>query len=89
MRSLKFWSCLAGFVVCLGAQAQHKPYAGQEARDIKALAPDEVQQYLSGAGMGFAIATVGRNTAAALGAGFGYIISLENILGNSIASWRR
>ena len=39
--------------------------------------------------MGFAIATVGRNTAAALGAGFAYIIVLENILGNSIAQWRR
>jgi hypothetical protein len=39
--------------------------------------------------MGFAIATVGRNTAAALGAGFAYIIVLENILGSSIARWRR
>jgi hypothetical protein len=43
---------------------------------------------MSGA-MGFAIATVGRNTAAALGAGFAYIIVLENILGSSIARWRR
>src|SRR5207248_452419 len=33
------------------------------------------------AGMGFGIATIGRNTAAALGAGFAYIIVLENILG--------
>jgi len=41
------------------------------------------------AGMGLALATVGRNTAAALGAGFAYIIVLENILGNSIANWRR
>jgi ABC-2 type transport system permease protein len=40
-------------------------------------------------GMGFAIATIGRNTAAALGAGFAYIIVLENILGSSIARWRR
>jgi hypothetical protein len=39
--------------------------------------------------MGFAIATIGRNTAAALGAGFAYIIVLENILGSSIARWRR
>ena len=37
------------------------------------------------AGMGFAIATIGRNTAAALGAGFAYIIVLENILGHSLA----
>ena len=41
------------------------------------------------AGMGFAIATIGRNTAAALGAGFAYIVILENILGGSVARWRR
>jgi ABC-2 type transport system permease protein len=40
-------------------------------------------------GMGFAIATLGRNTAAALGAGFAYIVVLENILGNSLRQWRR
>ena len=39
--------------------------------------------------MGFAIATIGRNTAVALGAGFAYIIVLENILGSSVARWRR
>jgi hypothetical protein len=37
-----------------------------------------------GSGMGFAIATVGRNTAAALGAGFAYIVVLENIRGSYI-----
>lgn len=36
------------------ALAQHQPYAGQQERDIKALSPDEVKQYLSGAGMGYA-----------------------------------
>jgi ABC-2 type transport system permease protein len=41
------------------------------------------------AAMGFAIAAIGRNTAAALGAGFAYIIVLENILGSSIVRWRR
>ena len=41
------------------------------------------------AGIGFAIATIGRNTAAALGAGFAYIIILENILGSSVERWRR
>lgn len=40
-------------------------------------------------GIGFAIAAIGRNTAAALGAGFAYIIVLENILGSSIERWRR
>jgi ABC-2 type transport system permease protein len=39
--------------------------------------------------MGFAIATVGRNTAAALGAGFGYIVVLENIVGGAVPRWRR
>jgi hypothetical protein len=41
------------------------------------------------AGIGFAIATLGRNTAAALGAGFAYIIVLENIVGGSLRNWRR
>ncbi|MEK6242972.1 MAG: Spy/CpxP family protein refolding chaperone [Pseudomonadota bacterium] len=36
------------------AMAQHQPYAGQEDREIKALSPEEVKQYLSGAGMGYA-----------------------------------
>jgi Spy/CpxP family protein refolding chaperone len=34
--------------------AQHQPYAGQQEREIKALSADEVKQYLSGAGMGYA-----------------------------------
>lgn len=34
--------------------AQHQPYAGQQEREIKALSPDEVKQYLAGAGMGYA-----------------------------------
>ena len=42
-----------------------------------------------GAGMGFAIATLGRNTAAALGAGFAYIVILENIVGSAVPRWRR
>ena len=36
------------------ALAQHQSYAGQQDREIKALSPDEVKQYLSGAGMGYA-----------------------------------
>jgi hypothetical protein len=40
-------------------------------------------------GIGFAIATIGRNTAIALGVGFGYIIILENILGSSLERWRQ
>lgn len=34
--------------------AQTSSYSGEQARDIKALSPDEVNQYLSGAGMGYA-----------------------------------
>lgn len=34
--------------------AQHQPYAGQREREIKALSPEEVKQYQSGAGMGYA-----------------------------------
>ena len=41
------------------------------------------------AGIGFAIATIGRNTAVALGAGFAYIIVFENILGSAVERWRR
>jgi hypothetical protein len=36
------------------AQAQQQPYAGQHERELKSLSPQEVQQYLSGAGMGYA-----------------------------------
>jgi ABC-2 type transport system permease protein len=41
------------------------------------------------AGIGFAIATLGRNTAAALGAGFAYVIVFENIIGSAVEDWRR
>jgi ABC-type transport system involved in multi-copper enzyme maturation permease subunit len=41
------------------------------------------------AGIGFAIATIGRNTAIALGAGFAYIIVFEYVVGSSIERWRR
>lgn len=36
------------------ALGQHKPYAGQHTRDIKALSTEEVTQYRAGAGMGYA-----------------------------------
>ena len=45
--------------LCLAtaATAQHaQPYAGEHERDIKALSEQEVKQYLSGAGMGYAMA---------------------------------
>jgi len=43
------------FLFCAPAHSQHAAsYAGQQARSIKALGDDEVEQYLSGAGMGYA-----------------------------------
>jgi Spy/CpxP family protein refolding chaperone len=38
------------------APAQQSTYSGQEMREIKALSAEETKQYLSGAGMGFALA---------------------------------
>jgi hypothetical protein len=43
---------LAAFA--LPAATQHQPYAGQHERDIKALSDEEVKQYLTGAGLGYA-----------------------------------
>jgi hypothetical protein len=40
------------------------------------------------AAMGFAIASLGRSTAAALGVGFAYIMVIENILGSALRGWR-
>jgi len=37
------------------APAQRSTYSGQETREIKALSAEEIKQYLSGAGMGFAL----------------------------------
>jgi len=39
-------------------------------------------------GIGMAVATLGRTTAAALGAAFAYLVILENILGSFLAAWR-
>ena len=45
---------IAAWLLAGAAHAQHQPYAGQQEREIKALSADEVKQYLSGAGMGYA-----------------------------------
>jgi ABC-type transport system involved in multi-copper enzyme maturation permease subunit len=39
--------------------------------------------------VGLAIATIGRSTASALGAGFAYVIVLEYVLGSTVERWRR
>jgi hypothetical protein len=46
-------------VACCAAPVlaqHHSPYAGNEHREIKALSPEQTKQYLSGAGMGYAMA---------------------------------
>jgi len=40
--------------LCTFGQKTHQSYAGQEARPIKVFAPEEVQAYLEGQGMGLA-----------------------------------
>ena len=52
--SLKIAALAAVLAIAGAAQAQHQPYAGQDSREIRALSADEVKQYLSGAGAGFA-----------------------------------
>jgi hypothetical protein len=47
-------ACAFAAALTLPAVAQHQPYSGQHEREIKALSADEVKQYLSGAGMGYA-----------------------------------
>ncbi|MDQ1377740.1 MAG: hypothetical protein QOJ52_666 [Acidimicrobiaceae bacterium] len=42
-----------------------------------------------GTTIGFSIASVGRNTAAAMGVLFAYILVIENVVGNLLAGWRR
>ena len=47
-------AALALFVAAAGAAAQHGPYQGQEARDIKSLSEDDMAALLAGQGQGFA-----------------------------------
>ncbi len=42
-----------------------------------------------GTAIGFSVASIGRNTAAALGIGFGYFVVLENAVGGFLAGFRR
>jgi Spy/CpxP family protein refolding chaperone len=52
-RTLTLVVALAALVPGL-APAQHSAHAGQQEREIKALSDDEISQYRSGAGMGYA-----------------------------------
>lgn len=53
MKHLVLGCLLSGLVLPVFA-ATESPYAGQEVRDIKALSPQEVDDYLSGRGLGYA-----------------------------------
>lgn len=44
----------SAFLSAIAFAQHHQSYAGQDAREIKALSADEVKQYLAGAGAGFA-----------------------------------
>jgi hypothetical protein len=65
MPPLRLAACLALVAVALPAQAQHHgghrhgaatPYAGQQAREIKALSDTEIDDLRAGRGMGLALA---------------------------------
>ena len=47
-------TCLMTLMINVVRADTISPYAGQSARDIKALAPEDVEAYLSGKGMGLA-----------------------------------
>jgi Spy/CpxP family protein refolding chaperone len=51
---LCFWPCLMALMSNVVWADSTSPYIGQETRDIKALAPEDVDAYLSGKGMGLA-----------------------------------
>lgn len=53
IRTLAGIACMA--LVSLPALAQHHGYAGMKDREIKALSPEQVEQYQAGAGMGYAM----------------------------------
>lgn len=52
MKRMVFAALLAA--AAAGAHAQHKGYAGQQTREIKSMSGEDVDQHLSGAGMGYA-----------------------------------
>lgn len=54
MKQLGIAALVALSLAAMTARAQHQPYAAEQSRDIKALSAEEVKQYLSGAGMGYA-----------------------------------
>lgn len=54
MKYLAFEAVLLAGAIALTGAAQAQSYSGQQERDLKALSAEEIKQYLSGAGMGYA-----------------------------------
>jgi hypothetical protein len=91
-------AAMAAFVLALAAAAMlpalllHHAPVGPGDPSVATLAGTAARGVILttlAAAIGFAIATIGRSTAAALGAGFAYIVILENIIGGYIPRWRR
>jgi Spy/CpxP family protein refolding chaperone len=53
-KSLFIFTCLVALMTKAAWADSTSPYVGQETRDIKALAPEDIDAYLSGKGMGLA-----------------------------------
>jgi len=53
-QAIRMFAVFSIFPLLAFTQPQLSPYAGQEQRHIKALAPEEIRMYLEGHGMGFA-----------------------------------
>jgi Spy/CpxP family protein refolding chaperone len=54
MRSILTLLAIVAAILSSTAVAQHSAYSGREKREIKALSDEEIRQYRSGAGMGYA-----------------------------------
>ena len=48
------WACMLALLAVSAVADSQSPYVGQESREIKALSPQEISDYLSGRGMGLA-----------------------------------
>jgi Spy/CpxP family protein refolding chaperone len=48
------WGVIMSIVAVAAAAHTDSPYVGQETRDIKALSPQDIDDYLNGRGLGFA-----------------------------------
>jgi ABC-2 type transport system permease protein len=88
--SLVTWVLLSGAL--LPAVFVHGTTAGADGAWLRSVVAVVLRGELMIAiatGLGFAVASIGRNTAAALGVGFAYFLVIENVVGNFLAGFRR